>query len=299
MKFIVLLTLLFGMVSCALNDSFRIPAGEDDLVHIVLDIDYTVVAQIHDDYTHIAKSNLAHVGDETYRIKDWAREFVTALVNNPKVKISFFSGGGEPRNLELLSKIKLMDGSNRSFLDISGKVLSRQHLTEIPEPLREGPRFSHRYKKDLSKLGFKEGKTIMVDDNYLFAVDDVQQRHFLWLGPTYNHYERFSDRPLRSLPENEAKYVPKTVDQWILGRNKLAIIWDILDESIEDHFESGNPLDQLVQKKAKEFDLSSGEANDKLFKSIDRGSIRLRKYGFQKGRVFKGDHCLRLIDSFF
>lgn len=293
------MTLLFGIASCALSDSFRNPAAEDDYVHIVLDIDYTVVAQIHEDYSHIAKSNLVQVGEETYRIKDWAREFVTALVNNPRVKVSFFSGGGEPRNLELLYKIKLMDGSNRSFLDISKKVLSRQHLTEIPEGLREGPRFSHRYKKDLRKLGFKEGKTIMVDDNYLFAVDDIQQRHFLWLGPTYNHYERFKDRPLGVLPENEAKYVPKTTDQWILGRNKLAIISDILEESIDEHLETGAPIDELVQKKAKEFDLSSGEANDKLFKSIDRGSKRLRKFGFQKGRIFKGDHCLRLIDSFF
>lgn len=299
MKYLVSILLIFILFACSRQDYKRFPAGEEDFVHIVLDIDWTIVAQIHGDASGIADSNLVRVGDETYRVKDWAREFVTALNNNPKVKISFFSGGGEPRNLDLLGKIKLMDGSGRSFLDISNKVLSYHHLTEVPEHLRTGERFSDRWKKDLSKLGFVEGKTMMVDDNYRFAVDEVQQRHYLWLGPTFNHYERFQDIPTGALSAEEARFVPTSMDQWLLGRNKLAVIWDVLDDSIDEHLSSGTPLDEIVQKKAKELDFSSGEANPKLFNSIDRGSMKLRKFGFQKGRVFKVDHCLRLINSFF
>ncbi|TNE96591.1 MAG: hypothetical protein EP326_13080 [Deltaproteobacteria bacterium] len=298
MRFYVFLTFIWLLASCSFKQVFRLPAGEDDFVHVVLDIDWTIVAQIHEENPRISKTNLIQVGEETYRIKDWAREFVTALSKNPKVKISFFSGGGEPRNLELLSKIKLMDGSQRSFLDISDKVLSYHHLTEVPENLRTGERFSDRFKKDLSKLGFKEGKTIMVDDNYRFAVNEVQEKHFLWLGPTYNHYEIFKEVPTGSLTEEEARFVPKNMDQWLLGRNKLAVIWDVMDESIDDHFETGRPLHELVQAKAKQLDLSSGEVNEQLFESIDRGVNKLRRYGFQKGRVTRGDSCLLLIDSF-
>ncbi len=299
MKFIVLLISILFFSSCSLKQVIRLPAAEDDFVHIVLDIDWTIVAQIHEENPVIAKSNLIRVGDETYRIKDWAREFVTALSRNPRVKISFFSGGGEPRNVELLSKIRLMDGSNRTFLDISEKVLSYHHLTEVPEHLRGGERFSDRFKKDLDKLGFKEGKTIMVDDNYRFAVNDVQERHFLWLGPTYNHYEKFSQIPTGVLTEDQARFVPKSMDQWILGRNKLAVIWDVLDESIDEHFKEGTPLDVATQRRAKDLDLASGKVNEKLLSSIDKGAEKLRNFGFQKGRVFKGDHCLSLIDSFF
>ncbi|MCO4793012.1 MAG: hypothetical protein KC493_04830 [Bacteriovoracaceae bacterium] len=300
MKNILFIFIICFSFSCGIISDFkRIPAAEDEFIHVVLDIDWTIVAQIHEGSEGISKSNLVRVGDETYRIKDWAREFVSALSKNPKIKISFFSGGGEPRNLELLSKIKLMNGSGKSFLDVSHKVLSYKDLTEIPEALRTGDRFSDRFKKDLSKLGFSEGKTLMVDDNYRFAVNEVQQRHYLWLGPTFNHYEKFSDIPSLPIGGPEAKFVPNSYAQWFLGRNKLAAVWDIMEQSIDKHLKSGIPVDKTMQDLSKELDLASGDLNGNLKRSIDKGSKKLRRLGFQKGRVFQGNNCSLLIEGFF
>lgn len=255
--------LLFG---CQHPRENRSPADADDFIHIVFDIDWTLVSEVEKSSIPISKSNLVEVDGKFYRIKDWSREMLTELSKRPDVKISFFSGGGRDRNIDLLSKISLMDGSKRSFLDISHKVLSFDDLTEIPVSLRKGERFSDRYKKDLRKLGLKRGKTIIVEDNYRFAINEVQKKHFLWLGPTYNHYERFIDLPLKIISEKESLFIPKTHDQWLLGRNKLAAIWDILATSIENHELHGIPLDEEVQRISKELDLASGELGPALKK---------------------------------
>ena len=117
---ISLIFLVLAFSSCKENSRFP----SSDYIDVVLDLDSTLVKDISwnpDRYGDFVK-----VGDVNYKVFNYATLMIQKLLENPRVRISFFSGGPRERNYELLKKLKLEDG--RTLYDISYKVLSKEEL---------------------------------------------------------------------------------------------------------------------------------------------------------------------------
>jgi hypothetical protein len=293
--FIYLIIFCF-LVSCsAIQNLSRIPAAED-VIDIVFDLDWTIVAENKNTSQLISKENIISVDGVTYRINDWALEMITDLSARSNVRISFFSGGKETRNTKLLSKLKLLDDSGKSFMDIAYKVKSFHDLDELPDHLISGQRFSDRYKKDLKKINKNLKNVIFIEDNTGFAIDNIQKRNMLWMGPTYLHFETLNDFPSLPLDIEIEKHVPKTIDEWFVGRNKLLFIWATLESALQPDNEL--PFIDSITKSSAELDLGTGEYNNKLKKLYREKFGKLKKVGFRKGRISIGTKCTDMIRSF-
>ncbi len=229
---------LFILISCSTQ---RNPASErNDRINLIFDLDYTLVSPSIDQLD----TNTVVVESERYRINDGAALMIEELANRPNVDIHFFSGGSEARNIELLKKIKTSTG--RSLLSYSSNIYSFEDLTQVASR----GRFSERYKKDLSLFELNLNRTILIDDNQLFAVSG-QERNLLWLGRTYHHIEEYSqiDR-LKQAHNLEPNYLPSSIDAWYLARNKLKFVNLLLNDAIEsDLSDPGTFLEFINAKK--------------------------------------------------
>jgi hypothetical protein len=284
---------LFVLVSCSghLKHSSRELASEEDFIHVVFDLDWTLISQIEDPKRiELNPDKYIKVGDEFYRVADWAEEVITDLVKNPRVKLSFFSGGGVERNHEVLKILKLVDGSGRSFFDVADKILSRPDLTNLIDQVGEDVRFSERYKKDVRKFTPDMEKVILVDDNNFFALDESYKRNFLWLGPTFNHYENKEELlGARQLAPTDI-YIPSKPGQWKLNRNKLLVVWGVIREALEGN-SSDNGFVSRIARKVVSLDLAGGENNtniDAFLKTQTRRMNLLKK--LQSGEI-KDNSC--------
>ncbi len=210
---------------------------------IVFDIDLTIVAIVQDgpggdqlaDPTNPGR-NVVTVGDERYRIYDGLRELMEKLEKEQKagkIRISFFSGGEEVRNEELLKKIKLSNG--RSLWDLApGRVLGRSSMTPTG---REPPaRIRERFKKDLTKINPDLSDVILIDDIKEF-VPESQRGNMLWIGEDFPYPDR-THTP------------PEIIDPDLLAREKNKYQWisSQLDDAMKLRFATGRPLSTIVQE---------------------------------------------------
>lgn len=101
-------------------------------IDIVFDIDWTLVYPVNDLSEITNTSRLYHLNGEYYRLADGAEEIIDDLIKNKNVRISFFSGGLEKRNIDLLKSI-MLPNSNKSLYEISHKVLSKKDLSVVSD----------------------------------------------------------------------------------------------------------------------------------------------------------------------
>lgn len=266
-----------------------------EVIDLVFDLDWTLVSELIHSGQEISSVNRVTVHGLDYRINDWAIEMITELSQREDVRISFFSGGKESRNTDLLSKLKLADGSGRSFLDIAHKVKSYEDLYEIPTELVNGEKFTDRFRKDLRKINNNLDRVVLIDDNYRFAINETQRRNILWLGPTYIHYERVKNFPHLPVEADIEQFVPRTQDQWFVARNKLLLMWGLITDSLE----SGEDFIEKSQSLTQELDIDSGQINQKLMIYYNEKFWLLKKYGDRVGRLPQSNQCKDLIKVFF
>ena len=280
MKYLALF--LFFLYSCSSNNG-RLPSS--DFINIVLDIDWTITSQVDESFAKEFPEKVIVVGDEFYRPYDGLAEMLETLADNPQVRVFFFSGGHEERNIDLLSKIKLKDG--RSALSISEGVYSRHHLIDLRSEVGEDAKFAEKYKKDLLSISKDLKNTVIFDDNHFFSPDLKQRKNFLWLEPSYNHYETWAmaKKALDQDPQN--KYIPKTFEHWSLHRNKMAMIYGVIERAMTEG--EGN-FSERIRRNWDELDILKGTYSKDAFYYHDQ-------FQNKKGalKVAPNDDCAFLV----
>ncbi len=219
--------------------SFHAIAGVP--VDVVFDIDLTIVAMVKDGPggdlladpadPHRGIVNIGYQ-NERYRVFEGVRELMEKLKKDPRVRVSFFSGGQEARNEALLKKIRLNDGS--SLWDLSqGRVLGRSSLT--PTGLVVPARIRDRFKKDLTKINPDLADVIIIDDIKEF-VPETQRANLLWIGEDFP----FPDR---------TQTPPASINPILLAQEKNKFQWISrhLDHVLHLRFTQGRPLSETIQ----------------------------------------------------
>lgn len=215
-------------------------------VDVVFDIDLTIVANI----PASGKDPLRDPADprrgtvdiqfvdegaakaERYRVFDGMTDLMEKLKADPRVRVSFFSGGTEARNESLLREIKLPDGT--SLWDLAqGRVYGRNSMTATGKgPLH---RIRDRFKKDLTRINPDLSDVIIVDDIKEF-VPESQAGHMLWIGEDFPY------------PERHHVLTPVTPDLLARERNKYQWISSKLELAIAERFRTGRPLSAIIQE---------------------------------------------------
>lgn len=217
-------------------------------VDVVFDIDLTIVALVKDgpggDFLADPldpKKNIVPVSfevegsihSERYRLFEGVTDLMEKLRKDPRVRVSFFSGGTEARNEALLRNIFLPDGT--SLWDLSsGRVYGRTSMT--PTGVKEPARVRDRVKKDLHRVNPDIKDVIIIDDIKEF-VPEAQRGHLLWIGEDFP----FPDR---------TKTPPASVDPELLAREKYKYGWigQKIDHALEQRFTNGIPLSTTIRE---------------------------------------------------
>ncbi|OFZ26961.1 MAG: hypothetical protein A2381_20260 [Bdellovibrionales bacterium RIFOXYB1_FULL_37_110] len=266
---LLLISILFGVL--VLQTS--VVAKEDEIIDIVFDLDWTLVCELEDG-SH-AHGNILDISRKKYRIANWAEEMLVLLASRPNVRLSFYSGGDQIRNLEILKEIILPE-KNISVFDLAYKILSKDDMDEVSQ--EKTLRFSQRYKKNAAKINSNLNNVIIIDDVSDFTLAS-QKQNLLWLGPTFNHYDSYElVKKARKLdPTN--KYIPKNQAQWKLNQDRLLVIYGILDEALEKTQKNGTPFVQNVQTIAKKYKLDHTAYNSEITKVIKKYKLMLKSSG--------------------
>lgn len=250
----------------------RSPADKAFEKHMVFDIDWTIASEIKNPTaTNLKNKRVIEVEGEHYYISDGLEEFVEDILTKKDVRISFYSGGKDSRNMQLLSKIKLKNG--KSLFDISYKVLGNSDLSVIADA-PSGARFSERYRKDLTKISKDLEQLIMLDDTANFVVEnsDNQNNHVFFIGKAFLYFEKYSDA------EGEiGEYVPKSYEQWLLHRNKMRLMHALFDEAYAESAETGVSFSEAMKKREELLNLKENNWNEysnRLYKENQKVPVR-------------------------
>lgn len=237
MKFLSVIITFFILLSCSKLSQKRSPSSE--YFNVVLDIDYTIVQPARDEVT----KDVLVINGERYRIRPWAIELISHLSDKPNVRIHFFSGGKIDRNTKLLKKIKLQNGS--SAYSVAQTIMSFSDLTQV----RQDGRFSEKYKKDLPFPKHELKRTILVDDNFHFAMPD-QKPNMLWIGETFHHYLNFEQSKFDlGNPEIRQEYIPSTRTHWLNSENNLLFIYHLLSDAMDSDSNGGVEFLDFIHKR--------------------------------------------------
>lgn len=205
--------------------------------HLVLDIDYTFFHLVDQ---RVSERTIMASDKRFYEPIAWGIEGIENVLARG-MKISFFSGGEEARNISLLKQVKLSDG--RSLYEVSQAVYSKKHLKKVASK----GRFSERYKKDLLALGFNMDKTLLIDDLANFAPEN-QKSNLLWIGRTYYHFNDFLEaQKALSIRKKELKFIPKSHDEWFIAKNKMKYVFELILDAKENSKNSKDIL-KFIQK---------------------------------------------------
>jgi hypothetical protein len=293
-----LLLIFFLLISSCTTSIDRLPAGATSSIDVVFDLDWTLISKVKEESRGSAEVII--VGEELYRVHDWARELVTALVLDPNYRVSFFSGGPMDRNIKVLESIKIMDGSQRSFLDISHKTFHREDLLFVDAPARlENPAPADSWKKDLRKINNDLNKVVMFEDDSRHALNIKQRENILWMGMSYYHIDSNKELKMAQKSLVGDSFVPPSVDKWKLQRNKLAISFGILEKAVEDKKTSDLTLIELIQKRLRQSGIEENRITKKGRGFFDKGSALLKKINPRAQKVALESNCNGLISVFF
>ena len=246
---------IFFLSACS-SQLLRNPAGVSDEKHVVFDIDWTIVSEIKTaEGRKLPSTRIIEVDGRYYFITEGLEGLIENILDKKDIKISFFSGGTQERNLELLSKIKLKD--KRSLKDIAYKILNFEDLVEVDK--NEGLPFFQRYKKDLSKISPDLDKLIMFDDtdNFTLETKYPQNNHVFHIGTTFEYFESFKDT--RGLT---GQYIPAAYDQWLLNNKKFYILNAALNEAYYEASTQNISFSEAMKKQEDLLELKSHQWNE-------------------------------------
>jgi hypothetical protein len=249
--------------------------------HVVFDIDETLF------YTYVDETTPGafKLADGDYYVPTkWAREVITALYEDPRVRISFYSGGGNERNIKLLNQFKLVD-SEQTYADIAYKILGKNDLAEInPKPNSEY--FPDLYKKDLRRITLDLENVILVEDIKDFVIPS-QRQNVLWNGLTFYYNKSFKEVK-EKLGKGLTDYMPSNHLEWYAERHRLALAYEYIlramDKADNDGFTFVEALDKVM----------TGKSGKTLFRD-DIEAMKLLHFGIKK--LHKYNSCNRKLEK--
>lgn len=278
MKLLLSLLFLLMFVGCSTG---RGPASfQDEVQHIVFDIDWTIVAET--ETPNLFPANRVVVVEGKHYVKYFGLEsLVEKLIRNPQIKISFYSGGKKARNEDLLKKIKLNDG--RSLFSVAHKILSAEDLTPMPNTTAE-MKFSERFKKDLTKVSEDLEQVLMFDDTPKFVLPGKakQEEQVFHMGLSYLPFRDFNDAI-----GAKGDYIPPNREAWLLDSQRLIILEQVFNEAFAELQNGENvTLAQLMKQKEKllRFDLHQWNQYSKIYYNRSLPTA---------------ESCFKLIPAFF
>lgn len=291
----ILLIFTLLCLSCNYSGRGRFPSSDEKTFHIVFDIDWTITSQLREGENElIPKDSLLHVEKESYRINDRVREMIHSLSKRENVKISFFSGGGYTRNVDLLKKINLGDGSGRTLFDVADKVLSFSDLTDLGGALGGKGTFTKKYKKDLRKISSDLKNVVILEDNPDFFLNESQKKNLFWSGPGFRHFETYEDVIAAQKRGFELEYVPKNFNDWYKHRNKITMTHTIIEDSILKAEKEGIDLVDAMDSLRSQNSFMSDGLDLKGRNLIEEGRRRLKILPGNKP-IHYGDDCLSAV----
>lgn len=286
MKSLLLYLFLFASCSTSWQSLVREPATTSEFMHLVLDIDWTIVTEIKDPRQIIKPHpRVIEVLGIKYFINEGLEELIIEALKYPDVKISFFSGGKRARNVELLSKIKLKDG--KSLKDIATNILSSEELVKNEHAPENSP-FATRFKKDLTLISKDLWQITMLDDTPNFVLDtfEKQSDSVFFIGTAFEYFDTFEKT------EGQAgEYVPNSYEAWLLNRKKLFILKEAFVESYRDSKRGEGTLLEGMKKRERLLDLKSHKWNAYSRTLFANAMQSLEKYK----KINCGDLALELI----
>lgn len=296
--YVLLFLMLFGACSHNVNVNVsnlylefnRSPKQVKDSVeqikdrHLVFDIDWTIVKEIREgDPVPKEKSRLVSVEGKIYFINEGVEEFIEEALRNTGLKISFFSGGSQSRNNELLSKIKLKNG--QSLLGIAYKVLSKENLIRVPN-VPDTAKFAEKNKKDLTQITKTLEDLTMLDDTDGFVYDHLEKQSdsVYFIGKAFIHFEQFEETF-----KSSGDYVPKSFEEWLLDKKKMWILKEAFKEAYDETLRTGLPLSEAMSKQASKMRLHEHIWNEYTLKMFKRsGQVLPKKFKSPKIPIVDG-----------
>jgi hypothetical protein len=265
-----MLLLIMLLFCCKLNSAQAVERA----FHLILDIDYTLFHVVDE---RVSKRTIMGSDKLLYEPIAWGVEGIeNALARG--VKISFFSGGEEDRNISLLKQVKLSDG--RSLFEVADGVYSRKHL----EVVSDKGTFSERYKKNLEILGFDMKRSLLLDDLKDF-VPNKHIRNILWIGKTYHHFNSYSLAQKATLEaKRELKYIPVTEEQWFISKNKMKYVFELILDANEKSKKTSDIL-SYINKYQREYIPYKEILTSKYLRLLrvnEKPSVCFRNYRFFK-----------------
>lgn len=204
-------------------------------VHVVLDIDGTLVYTTSPEALEVDSRNSLQFEEELYRLSENAVDFLIALHTLPGVEVSFFSGGSKDRNDFLLARIyRLIDQKTKTRgLYRPFRIFNVTDLEVLKkEPSKAELRFSDLHRKRLGTLGFPLDSTILVDDISKFAAKG-EEKNLLWIGSAYDDFPNYEWLE-KTKVAGKFKYVPASKEDWIAERFKLSRVIGIVAKALEN-----------------------------------------------------------------
>lgn len=168
-----------------------------------------------------------------YKFSTAAGEVLDALLQlsdeNLKVEITFFSGGKKIRN-EVVLKELYLPFQKKSAYDVTNPahIFSLENLT-LSADAKDSDPFSHRFKKNLSKIGVALDNVIHIDDDPNFMISE-QKENLLWIGSSFFYRPEFNENDFNRYNI----FVPKNKTEWHTEKNKLIWTLGILTQAITD-----------------------------------------------------------------
>jgi predicted kinase len=216
---------------------------------VVIDLDWTMFYTL-DKPNSLPREEViewrTEKGVESYRASDHAAWLIEALISEPGVRVSFFSGGEKMRNEFLLRSLKLSDG--RSAYDVASHIFNREDFT----PISDDPSlpFDIRSKKRLQGLlrRFDLTRVLMLDDQPRFATAGAKAVH----AHGEHRYRPFFDASLVGRP-----YEAPSAAAYRRELNKLLIFYGIFSEALRADREGRAEFASYAEAQAK--DARTGE----------------------------------------
>jgi hypothetical protein len=193
-----------------------------------------------------------------YRIFPHVEEFLQELkVMQEKglVRVSFMSGGSMSRNLVVLDKIILPDGTTALDLatpknGIAG-VFGGEHL----KPTGLGPehRYRERFKKNLKLVNPDLRDVVLIDDirDYL---PEIHQKNMFWIDDVFPYPERLRGGAI----------IPPTPAMIKTEKNKMQWVRHYIMQALDERFKGKTMMTEILQRMNKSNSITPFTPGEKL-----------------------------------
>ncbi|MCO4756257.1 MAG: hypothetical protein KC478_17375, partial [Bacteriovoracaceae bacterium] len=94
------------------------------------------------------------------------------------------------------------------------------------------------------------------------------------------------------------EFIPASTAQWNLQRNKLAMVYGIIEESVEEFDIKGGEVNSIIQKNVKASGLEDNFLKDSGRELFNTGSYKLKRINGSAQKIAIDGRCFDLFAPF-